>query len=67
MDNFLANVLAAGGVTAYSVDCSDTTNPPSVIDANTLVVAVNVQPSKSIEFIELRITVQSTGVSVTEA
>ena len=66
IDNFLSDILASGGLEAYSVVCDATNNTASVIDANQLVVDIYVKPPKVIEFIQLNTIILSTGVSITE-
>ena len=41
--------------------CDDTNNPPSVINQNKLYVDLKLKPTKSIRFITLRTTVESSG------
>lgn len=63
--SYLNEVLANQGVYAFSVVCNATNNPPAVVDANQLVAAIYVQPTKSAEFITLQVVITSTGASVT--
>lgn len=49
------------GLTAGVVICDETNNTRDIIDTNQLIVDVVLQPTKSVEFITLRTTVQRTG------
>jgi len=66
VDEFLSSVQAGGGVTEYSVVCDDSNNPQSVIDSNRLNVDIYVQPTRTIEFIQLQVIITRTGVSFSE-
>jgi len=67
VDSFLATVKAGGGLNAYSVVCDETNNTPIVIDNNTLKLDIYIQPTKTIENIELSVIITRTGVSFSEA
>jgi len=49
------------GITAGNVVCDESNNTLEIIDANQLIVDVVIQPTRAIEFITLRTTVQRTG------
>ena len=66
VDQFLATVQAGGGLVAYKVVCDSTNNTPQVIDNNQLNVDIFVQPSKSIEFIQLQTIITPSGVNFNE-
>ena len=50
----------------FLVICDTRNNTPAVIDSNTMKVDVFVKPAKTVEFINLTMTVTKTGVSFTE-
>jgi phage tail sheath protein FI len=66
LDGFLRTVYAGGGLTAYQVVCDETNNTPQVIDNNTLAIDIYVQPTKTIEYINVQIIITRTGVSFSE-
>lgn len=66
VDEFLAGVQAGGGLTTYKVVVDETNNTPAVIDANRLNVDIYVQPSRTIEFIQLTTVITRTGISFEE-
>ena len=66
VDGFLAGVLAENGVTEYQVVVDETNNTPDIIDNNQLNVDIYVQPTKTIEYIQLQTIVTRTGVSFSE-
>jgi len=66
LNSFLSTVQAEGGILKYEVVCSESNNPPAVIDANQLNVDVYVQPVKTVEFISLQTVVTRTGVNFEE-
>ena len=53
------------GLTAGVVICDNTNNTPDIIDTNQLIVDVILQPTRAVEFITLRTTVQRTGDKLT--
>ena len=53
------------GLTAGVVICDNTNNTPDIIDTNQLIVDVILQPTRAVEFITLRTTVQRTGDTLT--
>jgi len=53
------------GLTAGLVICDSTNNTSYIIDTNQLIVDVRIQPTRAVEFITLRTTVQRTGDSLT--
>lgn len=66
VDGFLAGVFSAGGLTAYEVVVNESNNTPQVIDNNQLNVDIYVQPTRTIEFIQLQTVITRTGVSFSE-
>jgi phage tail sheath protein FI len=66
IDSFLQTIFAGGGLTKFSTICDETNNTPQVIDNNELAVDIYVQPSKTIEFINLQVTITRTGVNFSE-
>jgi uncharacterized protein len=51
---------------AYSVQCDETTNPPSVVDEGRVVCEIGIQPPYPAEFVIVRIGVTRSGVQVEE-
>lgn len=66
-NDYLAGLVAAGGLTAGSCICDDSNNTPQVIDNHILAISVIIQPVMSIEYVQCNIIITRTGVSVTEA
>jgi hypothetical protein len=66
IDEFLAGVQAGGGLTAYQVVCDETNNTSAIIDANRLEIAIYLQPSRTIEYIQLTTVITRTGISFEE-
>jgi len=66
VDEFLAGVQASGGLTAYQVVVDETNNTRDVVDSNRLNVDIYVQPSRTIEFIQLSTIITRTGISFEE-
>jgi len=66
VDEFLAGIFAAGGLTAYEVVCDETNNPSSVIDSNSMNVDIYVQPVRAAEFIQFTTVVTRTGISFSD-
>lgn len=58
---FLNGLITQRALNDYSVVCDTDNNPPSVIDANQLIVDVAIEPIKAAEFIYIPITIQTTG------
>ena len=63
IDGFLSGVAAEDGVVNYQIVVDESNNTPQVIDSNQLNVDIYVQPTKTIEFIQLQTIVTRTGVS----
>jgi len=57
------SVQRKSGVYAYKVVMDETNNTPDVIDRNTLVGAVYIQPTRAAEFIELTFNILPTGAT----
>tara|TARA_R110001592_G_scaffold362233_3_gene675458 strand:+ start:3296 stop:5194 length:1899 start_codon:yes stop_codon:yes gene_type:complete len=66
VDGFLSGILAADGVTKYEVVVDESNNGSEVIDNNQLNVDIYVQPTRTIEYIQLQTIVTRTGVSFSE-
>lgn len=67
VDQFLETIYAGGGVYTWNTVCDSTNNTPYTIDNNELNIDLYVQPTKTVEFININIIVTRTGVSFTEA
>lgn len=64
VSSYLEGIKRRGGLTDYAVDTSDSINTPDVIDDNQMLVDVYIQPTRTMEAINLRLIVTSTGVSL---
>jgi hypothetical protein len=62
---YLRSVQAQRGITAFQVVCDSTNNTPSVVNNNQFVGDIYIQPSRSINFIQLNFVAVGTGVSFT--
>ena len=62
----MRDVFARRGVYEYQVKCDAENNPPTVIDANELIVQIYQQPTKTAEFIGLELVYTQTGISFEE-
>ena len=60
---YMDSVQRKSGVYAYKVVMDETNNTPDVIDRNTLVGAVYIQPTRAAEFIELTFNILPTGAT----
>jgi phage tail sheath protein FI len=61
IDPFMRNVKARRGVYWYGLKCDKDNNTPFIIDSNGLVIDLAVQPTKTIEFINLNVFINKTG------
>ena len=66
IDGFLQTIFAGGGLTKYETVVDDSNNTPQVIDNNELAVDIFIQPTKTIEFINVKVIITRTGVSFDE-
>lgn len=66
IDAYMAEIKARRGIYAWYTQCDSSNNTSEVIDSNGFVVSVWIQPSRSINFIELNLIATRTGVSFTE-
>jgi len=66
VEPFLRDVKGRRGLTAFSVVCDETNNTSQVIDTNSFVADIYIQPARSINFITLNFVATRTGVSFTE-
>lgn len=66
LESFMRGVAAQGGVYAYQVVCDETNNTSQVIDNNELAISLFVQPTKTIEFINVTVVITRTGVNFAE-
>ena len=62
-EDFLSNVQAGFGLTAFKVLLDETTTTPDMIDRNILYAKIFLQPARSIEFIAVDFVIQRTGAS----
>ena len=66
IDGFVQTIQAGGGIDTYQVVCDDSNNTAEVIDNNQLWVDTFVNPTKTIEYIQLRTIITRSGVSFSE-
>lgn len=66
IDSFMETVFAAGGVYAWNCVCDESNNTAQVIDNNELACDLFISPAKTIEYINVRVIIDRTGVSFTE-
>lgn len=66
VEPFLRDVQGRRGVYDFRVVCDDTNNTSAVIDANSFVADIFIQPAKSINFIQLNFVATRTGVQFEE-
>jgi phage tail sheath protein FI len=66
LNSFLQTVYSGGGLTAFQVVCDTTNNTAQVVDNNELAIDLYIQPTKTIEFINVQVVVTRTGVSFAE-
>jgi phage tail sheath protein FI len=64
LSSFLEGVQSNGGLYGFYVD-TETANTPLVIRQNQFIVRVAIQPTLTMEFIRLEVTVSPTGVELT--
>jgi len=60
---FLASIQERSGLYSFRVVMDDSNNTPDVIDRNTLVGAIYLQPTKTAEFITLEFNILPTGAT----
>lgn len=58
----LRNVQGRGGITAYNVVADESNNTGDVIDRNEFVADIYIQPSRTINFIQLNFVATRTGI-----
>lgn len=63
VEPFLRTIQGLQGITNFAVVCDATNNPGDVVDRNEFVADIYVQPSRSINFIQLNFVATRTGVS----
>jgi len=66
VEPFLRDVKGRRGLTDFSVICDETNNTSQVIDTNSFVADIYIQPTRSINYITLNFVATRTGVSFTE-
>ena len=66
VEPFLRDVQGRRGIYDFRVVCDDTNNTSTVIDANSFVSDIFIQPAKSINFIQLNFVATRTGVQFEE-
>ena len=66
INGYMDRVRAGRGVTTYQTVCDETNNTPEDIDANTLNVAIVMQPTRATEYINLLGVLTRTGATFTE-
>lgn len=63
VEPFLRTIQGQQGITNFAVVCDETNNTGDVVDRNEFVADIYVQPSRSINFIQLNFIATRTGVS----
>ena len=63
---YLRNVQGRRGITAFQVVCDSTNNTSQVVDSNSFVGDIYIQPARSINFITLNFIASRTGVAFSE-
>ena len=66
VEPFLRDVQGRRGVYDFRVVCDTTNNTSAVIDANSFVADIFIQPAKSINFIQLNFVATRTGIAFEE-
>ena len=66
VEPFLRDVQGRRGIYDFRVVCDETNNTSTVIDANSFVADIFIQPAKSINFIQLNFVATRTGVQFEE-
>jgi phage tail sheath protein FI len=66
IDSFMSTIFADDGVTKYQIVVDESNNTSEVIDNNQLNVDIYVQPTRTIEFIQLQTVITRTGVNFSE-
>lgn len=54
------------GLYQYQVICDESTNPPSLVNQNIMAGKIFLQPTKTIEFVEVSFTITSYGTEINE-
>lgn len=57
VDNYMSDIAARRGVTAWKVICDESNNTPARIDRNELHIALLVKPTRAIEFVVLNLAI----------
>ena len=60
---YLDSIVQKQGIYAYKVVMDDTNNTPDVIDRNQLIGSIQIQPTKTVEFVVLTYNILPTGVT----
>ena len=66
VDNLLRTVQADRGITEYRIVCDETNNPQEVQNQNRMVADISVRPNRSVNFVDLTIGANDSGVEFTE-
>jgi len=66
VDPFLRDVQGRRGIYAFKVVCDESNNTGQVIDSNSFVADIYIQPARSINFIQLNFIATRTGVAFEE-
>ena len=66
IEPYLRDVQGRRGITNFKVVCDTTNNTSQVIDTNSFVADIFIQPARSINFIQLNFVATRTGVSFEE-
>lgn len=63
-NGFLQTIKDGRGLYEYRVICDESNNPGSVVDANRFVADVYIKPTKSINYVRIRITNLNTDAEI---
>ena len=66
VDPFLRDVQGRRGIFNFRTVCDETNNTSQVIDSNSFVADIFIQPARSINFIQLNFIATRTGISFDE-
>ncbi len=64
VDSFLGNLITQRGLYDFATVCGPSNNPPAVVQANSLIIDVALQPTITAEFIYIPITIVATGATL---
>ena len=66
VDPLLRQCMGARGLTGYRVTCNEVNNPPEVVDSNRMVIDIQIQPVRSVNWLTLNFIAEKSSASFTE-